>query len=202
LDCHFYGVIYFFSRQGLDRPTSLDLSLSSKKGSQIKIAHAMATNGWKERQLFGGAMTCEIPSDWRDVSDIRQVPDHQEVYQDIASGSRDACLIIEILGQEDGIEGDPAKFFFDDLVEANGSVDSHFLTTNDELIRNPPPDCTMSAGVGIQKMHRGKDVDYAGNPRVLKFDYVTIELCVLRLQSYQADLLINHTGSHGNATFA
>jgi hypothetical protein len=149
----------------------------------------MATSAWRERQLFGGAITCEVPSDWRDVSDVRQVPDHQEVYQDFSS-ARDACLIIEILGQEDGIEGEPAKFFFDDLVEANGSVESHFSATNEDLIRNPPPDCTMSAGVGIQKMHRGRDADYAGNPRELKFDYVTIELCVVRLQTFRADLLV------------
>ena len=32
--------------------------------------------------LFGGAITTSIPSSWRDVSQVRQVPDHQEVYQD------------------------------------------------------------------------------------------------------------------------
>ena len=32
--------------------------------------------------LFGGAITTSIPSSWRDVSQVRQVPDKQEVYQD------------------------------------------------------------------------------------------------------------------------
>ena len=35
-----------------------------------------------KRDLYGGVMTISIPAEWRDVSDVRQVPDHQEVYQD------------------------------------------------------------------------------------------------------------------------
>ncbi|KAK3677210.1 hypothetical protein LTR78_002748 [Recurvomyces mirabilis] len=48
----------------------------------------MATNTtqpqdqYKPAPLFGGAITCLLPSTFADVSDIRQVPDNQEVWLD------------------------------------------------------------------------------------------------------------------------
>jgi hypothetical protein len=87
------------------------------------------------RPLFGGAMRVCIPSQWRDVSEIRQVPDNQEVFQDctftdgrtvhselgiLGSGG---CIVIEILEREDGLNDDStAEFYFKDLAEANGSI--------------------------------------------------------------------------------
>lgn len=147
------------------------------------------TSSWTERQLFGGAITCNLPSHWRDVSDVRDVPDHQEVFQDISS-TRDPCFIIEILARHDGIDGDPAQFFFRDLSEANASVESKFSVLDENLIHDPPPMCIISSGVGIQKIHRGRDTDYEGNPRELTFEYINIELCVLRLKHLQTDLLM------------
>jgi Ran-interacting Mog1 protein len=32
------------------------------------------------KELYGGAMTAELPKDFIDASDLRQVPDHQEVF--------------------------------------------------------------------------------------------------------------------------
>lgn len=88
------------------------------------------------RPLFGGAMSICIPSQWRDVSEIRQVPDNQEVFQDctFADGSTvqselgiqgsGGCVVIEILEREDGLNDDKAaEFYFKDLAEANGSMD-------------------------------------------------------------------------------
>ena len=31
-----------------------------------------------KRPLFGGAIDIDVPCAWRDVSEVRQVPDHQE----------------------------------------------------------------------------------------------------------------------------
>ena len=58
---------------------------------------------FKRIDLFGGAMTCEIPSEdgWRDVSDVRQIPSHQECWQQIQQENDDVgggrVLVIEIL---------------------------------------------------------------------------------------------------------
>jgi hypothetical protein len=61
---------------------------------------------------------------------------------------------------------------------------------DEDLIYNPPPDSTISSGIGIQKVSQGPDTDHAGNPRELNFEFVNIELCVVRLHRVHADLLI------------
>lgn len=38
--------------------------------------------GYKSTPLFGGALVCDLPEKFADVSTLRQVPDNQEVYID------------------------------------------------------------------------------------------------------------------------
>lgn len=45
------------------------------------------------RELFGGALSIELPSRFVDLSQFRQIPDHQEVFAD---GNTDQSIIIEI----------------------------------------------------------------------------------------------------------
>ena len=68
----------------------------------------------------------------------------------------------------------------------------------EELIRDPPPKCIISSGVGIQKIHRGRDTDYEGNPRELTFEYINIELLVLRFKYLQTDLLVTLSSTMSN----
>lgn len=49
------------------------------------------------QQLFGGAVTCDLPARFEDISEIRPVPDHQEVHADAAV---DQSIIIEILARK------------------------------------------------------------------------------------------------------
>lgn len=46
--------------------------------------------------LFGGAVTAKLPPDLLDASNVREVPDHQEVFTSTAQ-SYDFSLIIELL---------------------------------------------------------------------------------------------------------
>lgn len=48
----------------------------------------------EERELFGSGIKILVPKDFKDVSDFRQVPDHQEVF---VSNDSDATLIVELL---------------------------------------------------------------------------------------------------------
>lgn len=47
-------------------------------------------------KLFGGAITADIPSTLLDASNLREVPDHQEVFVGTSYG-QNASLIIELL---------------------------------------------------------------------------------------------------------
>ena len=76
--------------------------------------------------LFGGAIVITIPSQWRDVSQVRQVPDNQEVYQDCTEESG-GVIVVEILQYQD--DAHDGTFFFNDLGEANGIITT---TTNEQ----------------------------------------------------------------------
>ena len=66
--------------------------------------------------LFGGALSVHVPLGWRDASDLRPVPDHQEVWLSPPSES-EGTLVIELLERE--------KNAADDIVECTCIVD-HF----------------------------------------------------------------------------
>lgn len=70
-----------------------------------------------ERSLYGGCIVCLIPKGWNDLSTVRQVPDHQECWQD----EEGRLLIMEILDRQDDVDDSSAALFFhDDLADANG----------------------------------------------------------------------------------
>lgn len=78
-----------------------------------------------ERPLFGGAMSCRIPTAWRDVSDVRQVPDHQECWQEVSEndgGGGGSVLVIEVLEHQSSVTNETAAdYFFRDLAGADNN---------------------------------------------------------------------------------
>ncbi|KAJ3556637.1 hypothetical protein NM688_g1917 [Phlebia brevispora] len=72
------------------------------------------------RELFGGAITVNIPTILIDASNLRQIPDTQEVFLHPKSGE---SLIVEVLQSVD--RPDPqeaAKFHFESLAHDNSAV--------------------------------------------------------------------------------
>ncbi|XP_021890627.1 ran guanine nucleotide release factor isoform X3 [Carica papaya] len=73
----------------------------------------MSGDFYSERPLFGGAISSTFPLRFQDVSDIRQVPDHQEVFVDPA---RDESLIFELLDLKHDVgDNGSATWFLQDL---------------------------------------------------------------------------------------
>eukprot|EP01147_Barroeca_monosierra_P003524 gene3524-6142_t len=71
------------------------------------------------RQLFGGAMSIEIPRRFVDVSQFREVPDNQEVFAD---GSTDQSFIIELLELAQDTPNDQAAKFHFNVIAAEGAA--------------------------------------------------------------------------------
>jgi hypothetical protein len=151
-----------------------------------------------ERPLFGGAITCESPTAWRDVSDIRQIPDHQECFQE----TEGAVLVVDILQRQAEVsDADAAAFFFNDLAESNGVTSASDIRWE---TRPPPPRTAtaieqtndnnatiLCAGIGFQKVALGRDYDYEGNRRQdQEVRLIRVELCVFRLARVETDLLV------------
>lgn len=70
------------------------------------------------RPLFGGAisMPTEHTSGWLDASDVRQVPDHQEVWTE-PCGHADRSLVVELLEALPGTDEEAAREHFVELCD-------------------------------------------------------------------------------------
>jgi Ran-interacting Mog1 protein len=155
-----------------------------------RLASKKMTMTFTRRNLFGGAIVCELPENWKDVSEIRQVPDHQEVYHGLSEGDDEPCFIMEILEYQDAIsDHDVASFFWNDLKESNDCVSDIVLyhqIPNNESFSHPMFTC-----LGIQFMN-GKNRNIV-DKNILSEDVemkVLINLCVVRLPHVTSDLLI------------
>jgi hypothetical protein len=45
----------------------------------MTVTEKLHDTSWKAVELFGGAITANFPQRFGDISDVRPVPDHQEV---------------------------------------------------------------------------------------------------------------------------
>ena len=134
----------------------------------------------EERQLFGGAITINLPSSFKDVSEMRPVPDHQEIFCDTSS---DHSLSVEIV--EMGPPDDVAAFYLRDWMELNdasaaASDASHAEATIDSS------HLTESISSQCNAYYSSSQVLVAGATKVL------VRLAVLRLERVASDLLITH----------
>ncbi|BAT99262.1 hypothetical protein LR48_Vigan06g104500 [Vigna angularis] len=138
-----------------------------------------------QHPLFGGKISCTFPNRFQDVSDIREVPDHQEVFAD---PNRDESLIIELLEfRPDVADDESAVWFLHDLaseqdaegtlvVEQSGVLEAPGLT-----YYNTPAVVTTAVGqMAISKGRQGREAQ----------NIVKVYLANLRLKEVDTDVLI------------
>ena len=187
----------------------------------VDLTKALIRTSWqmavttRRTPLFGDCIQITIPTHWRDVSLVRQVPDNQEVFQDCTEETG-GVLAVEILDhQSDVDDNDAARFFFEDLAESNGCgveewticssavfsfIDREssdgtdnsdkplFVRSLLENINECPgsKNCCIIA-VGSQNVVQGKEFTGTG---VVASKRINIEMCILRMRHVETDLLI------------
>lgn len=73
------------------------------------------------RKLYGGALVADIPENYYDVSDVRQVPDTQEVFQEREGIHNVIVDILEHVGHiTDPLEA--ARYHLEDYVDGDGDL--------------------------------------------------------------------------------
>jgi hypothetical protein len=82
------------------------------------------------KNLFGGAITIELPENAIDVSKLRQVPDHEEVFVHPKS---DQSLMIEILEYTDLDDSLACEHYFKDLAETNQSGSNYEIIKSGKI---------------------------------------------------------------------
>jgi hypothetical protein len=86
---------------------------------RVAMVMAAAEESFVERGLFGGAITCCIPANFSDVSNIREVPNNQEAFVD---PNRDESIIMELLEfKTDVVDERSSLWFLQDLAIEQGS---------------------------------------------------------------------------------
>ena len=154
--------------------------------------------------LFGGAILVTLPSRMEDVSGVRQVPDHQEVFVDKET---DISFIIEILDYEESIsDAEAAVFHFNDLAQCNSAVNTRIDSREvfDASKGEKPPASFMSQMpsehakcilTGHQAVSKFKSQPHAAasssSSASSSVDDVLIFLAVIRLPHVGADLLVS-----------
>ena len=89
-------------------------------------------DGWSTQQCFGGAISVRLPSEFVNVSDVRQVPDNQEVFVDDTTG---ASVIVELLERVDDVDdANAARYHFDELARSNRAT-AHCV----DVLADPTP---------------------------------------------------------------
>ncbi|KIJ44150.1 hypothetical protein M422DRAFT_30655 [Sphaerobolus stellatus SS14] len=135
-----------------------------------------------QRELFGGAITMQVPLTFMDASDLRQIPDTQEVF--LAADS-DFSLIVEILQRVDTDSDEAAaKFHFDSLAHDNAAT-SH---TVHEVILPSAPQPAIPPAMPLP-------IILSGEQEVRKFnhtipDRVWIFLAVYRVKVKNTDVVL------------
>ncbi|XP_057777167.1 uncharacterized protein LOC130995775 [Salvia miltiorrhiza] len=138
-----------------------------------------------QHALFGGAISSTFPLRFQDISNIRQVPDHQEVFVD---PTRDESLIFELLDlKTDVADHGSATWFLQDLAneqDAEGTMvleQSGVFEADGLRFRSSPAVITTAIGqMGISKGRQGRDAQ----------NLVKVYLANLRLKDVGTDVLI------------
>jgi len=138
-----------------------------------------------ERPLFGGAISSTFPQRFQDLSHIREVPDHQEVFAD---PNRDESLIVELLDlKHDVADNQSALWFLQDLANEQDSAENLVV----ESVRTVAPSdapfldpaTVVTAVVGQMAVSKGRQGREARNT-------VRVYLANIRLKGVGTDLLI------------
>ncbi|TRY53554.1 Ran-interacting Mog1 protein [Cryptosporidium tyzzeri] len=143
---------------------------------------------YTNRKLYGGAITLNIPKEFDDVSNVRDVPDHQEVFVD---GFSESSIIVEILDPIDfaGCRN-VAEYYFMDISEFNSSLDTRIIYS--EPLSTYSNDLEISKCFGNQKL----DKRY---PDGIRREELDLYLLVLRVVSKKADIVISFNNPTGCA---
>ncbi|KAG9243864.1 hypothetical protein BJ878DRAFT_101604 [Calycina marina] len=142
--------------------------------------------------LFGGALIVDLPSTFADVSTIRQVPDHQEVYLDKEGFT---SIIFDITERVGGAGSGPATdgaalaTHLEDIVDSESDTVKVWSTANTVFSRLPEgtPAYTLIAT-------QTPALDPAS--RNLAPDFTAIVLNLIRLERESTDILVTINVPH------
>ncbi|KAG7830909.1 hypothetical protein KL920_001500 [Ogataea angusta] len=139
---------------------------------------------FETKQLYGGAITTQIPAGLVDASTLRQIPDTQEVFvagPDTKLVGPEDAIIFDLLEPVDVADNAAAEYHFQELAKLNGAESAKILEATEIVC----PNCAQDPAyvlVGSQEAKKwGRDQTE-----------LVVLLGLIRLQKVQTDLLITY----------
>ncbi|ODA77111.1 hypothetical protein RJ55_07629 [Drechmeria coniospora] len=150
-------------------------------------------SGYIGTPLYGGAIVCDLPAKFADVSKLRQVPDNQEVWIDKNGYTSIIFDITERVGGPGSgleIDGRALTTHLEDMVGSDIDTVKIWNTAETEFTRleSKPPAYTLIA-TQTRKISQAQ-----GQPSTP--DFTAIIMTLLRLEEYQTDILITTNVPH------
>ncbi|KAK4149104.1 hypothetical protein C8A00DRAFT_47220 [Chaetomidium leptoderma] len=169
-------------------------------------------SGFKKTGLFGGALVCELPGKFADVSTIREVPDNQEVYIDkdgFTSIIFDITQRVDAPG--DGLERDgrALTIHLEDLVGDDADTVKVWNTTETQFsyLDDDTPAYTLIATQTPKRARRNDgdgdgddddddDDDHGRRAAASAPDFTALILTLVRFEKEKTDMLITINVPH------
>ncbi|XP_046579583.1 ran guanine nucleotide release factor-like [Haliotis rubra] len=170
------------------------------------------------RELFGGCLSAILPPGVKDVSELREIPDNQEVF---VHPMTDQSLIIEILEYVEEPDEQAIRTHFDDVADSNGASsnedntlqhteqvdksqtrmsETHFDDVADSNGASSNEDNTLQHTEQVDKSQtRMSECDkiyyILGQQRVSEFkesskNLINVHMGLFRLPTYTTDILV------------
>ncbi|TWU78061.1 multicopy suppressor of ts gsp1 [Metarhizium rileyi] len=149
--------------------------------------------GYHGTPLYGGAIVCDIPENFADVSKLRQVPDNQEVWIDKSGFTSIIFDITERVGEPGHgaeIDGRAMTIHLEDMVGSDIETVKIWNTAETEFTRLElkAPAYTLIATQTPKIRQPRQD----SSPP----DFTAIIMTILRLEKYESDVLITINVPH------
>ncbi|ROT37913.1 Mog1p/PsbP-like protein [Sodiomyces alkalinus F11] len=147
---------------------------------------------YKSTPLYGGAIVCDLPTNFADVSKLRQVPDNQEVYIDqdgFTSIIFDITERIGPAGTGPEIDGRALTTHLEDLVGSD--IDTVKVWNTTETVFSRLGDEVPAYTLIATQTPRPAPGERTSSP-----DFTAIILTLLRLENVSSDILITINVPH------
>ncbi|KAI1122052.1 Mog1p/PsbP-like protein [Nemania abortiva] len=155
---------------------------------------------YQSTPLFGGALVCDLPTNFADVSQLRQVPDNQEVYIDKDGFTSIIIEINERIGGEGStpeIDGRALTTHLEEIVGEDAERLKVWNTTPTQFSKldEDIPAYTLIATLS-PKTSSSTEAEGSGASRAKSPDFTAMILTLVRLERESTDILITVNVPH------
>lgn len=147
---------------------------------------------FEKKELYGGAITTEIPGGLLDASDLRQIPDTQEVFlnptentTDYSELNKDDSIIVDLMERIDGADTDAIKEHFSEISALNDASNSWKLASIEEIENNLESKAYIAVGVE-PALKWGRDESNGSDYKPT----LVVVLGIIRLEKVDTDVLV------------